>query len=494
MVYMALIAAVVLLLALVQPLITAKFHLKMATSIVLKLLDCTFYKHPAFFRRYEAGYVLPRILYEVNDLQALYGTSFVAIVFQFGTFWVAVLRIWKISATLSIVILLLLPLYILIGKLYTPKIKNCQNRQKEAHSRLSDCFVSHYNGLLILQLYQAVSWSLCVIREKVLNLMTARYRTIKVNTHYSVLSGGAGIIAPFLVLTLGGREVFEHRMTIGQLFEILGYLPLLFAPFNKISAFYSSIIQAQVVLDRLKDLLGGLSKPDLDDENRKPYPTGPDEQIGRLELLQLGCDMEGGSLFEDVSVQLDPGDTLLIKGDSGAGKTTLLEMIVGLQMPTTGRIRFNGNDQNQVSRTWIISRTAYVSATSPLVRGTVADNILLGLREVTDTDILDSLKQVGLIEKTQSFPDGIHTDTNDPSVSGLSQGERQRLALARALLKNPDLLILDEATSNLDEASEKKIMELIQQLFQDKMIIIVSHNYKPYFNANKFIELGAGSP
>ena len=481
-----------LLLGYIQPLVAGKYFINVTESVISELVAILFAKPASFFRHYEAGYIVPRILSEVNALQPLYGASLISIVFRFVTFAGAVVLMFQINVFLTIICLALTPLYLVVGKVFTSPMERAEFQQKEAYANLSDYFVSDYNAGLLLKVIGAVPWSVQRILKQSGNFFRSRFRSVLVHTSYSAFSGASGSVAPIIVLIIGGASVAKHQMTIGQLFEYLGYLSLVFAPFNSISMFYRSFVQARVVLDRLVDLLGNLNCPDLENESGARCPIESDEQIRKLELLQLGFNLEDRPLFEGVSVQLNPGDALLIKGDSGAGKTTLLEMIVGLQTPTNGSIRYNGRRIDQVSQSWVISRVAYVSATSPLIRGTVVDNILLGLRDVGETDVLDALKQVRLIEKIQSLPAGIHTDTNDPSVSGLSQGERQRLAIVRALLKNPDLLILDEATSNLDEASEKKIMELIQQLFQDKMMIVVSHHYKPYFNANKFIELGAG--
>lgn len=231
-----------------------------------------------------------------------------------------------------------------------------------------------------------------------------------------------------------------------------------------------------------------LGEPQVQDPKQpKPLPAE-----GTLEVRNLGAAYQGATVLEGLDFSLNPGEIVALVGDSGSGKSTAAQALVR-SIPSTGEVSFGGVDLNEVAAAELRARMILVSQEAVMVRGTIRENLLLGLKDVDDEQLMSVLAELGLESWLKAQKDGLETKLGDRSTR-LSGGQRQRLALARALVRNPAVLILDESTSALDSASEQLVLAAINaRCAQGMAVLMISHRISILGSAAQVIVLREGT-
>ncbi len=298
------------------------------------------------------------------------------------------------------------------------------------------------------------------------------------------VQAGLRAAAPLALLALGVAAVLRGELTVGAMLAATGIATAALAPLGTMVAAAQAVPAVRAQITRLYDIL-----------DEPPEPSGPVRVAGRtpprIELVDVGFRHEPGAaaVLRDVSFALPAGGTLGIAGRTGSGKTTLALLVLGLLRPTTGRVLFDGVPLEELDLAHVRQACGAVLQQLSLANGSIADNITFGRAEVTQADIEYAARVAGLHEDVQRMPMGYATQVG-PGGTTLSAGQRQRVALARALVHRPRLLVLDEATSQLDPATERRVEEAIHQLEVTRLII--SHRVSAIANADEILVLDAG--
>ncbi|MBF7054829.1 ABC transporter ATP-binding protein [Halomonas sp. KAO] len=271
------------------------------------------------------------------------------------------------------------------------------------------------------------------------------------------------------VLLLGGYLVIQGRLQLGELVALLAYLGMVMAPIGGLLGLYGGWQRARVSASRLAELF---AEPAMSDPYQGQSPNGPGAL--RLEGVRFRHPGQDTWLLDGVSLGLEPGQKVLIEGPSGAGKSSLIRMLLGLEAREAGVIRVDGVPLEALSRRQWLKQVAWVEQYPSLLRGSLASNLRALEPHATDEALCESLRRVGLGEWLASLPNGLETELGDlgGKVSG---GQRARLALARALLKRPRLVLLDEPTAALDPAAARAFDLLLDDVLGDTTRLIISH-------------------
>ncbi len=288
------------------------------------------------------------------------------------------------------------------------------------------------------------------------------------------------------LLLLGGYLVIQGQLQLGELVALLAYLGMVMAPIGGLLGLYGGWQRARVSARRLAELF---DEPAMGDPYRGVRPLGPGEL--RLEGLCFRHPGQGNWLLDGVDLAIPPGSKVLIDGPSGTGKSSLIRLLLGLEAPEAGEIRVDGVSLDGLARHHWLKRVAWVEQHPSLLRGSLAETLRALAPEASENELREALGRVGLGDWLDTLPEGLDTELGDLG-GNVSGGQRARLALARALLKQPSLVLLDEPTAALDPEAARAFDALLDQLLGDATRLIISHQGGHFDNLDARYRLAQG--
>ena len=296
-----------------------------------------------------------------------------------------------------------------------------------------------------------------------------------------------GIIAQAVVLLVGGRMALRGEVTIGELAAFLLFLTSFFAPVQTLVQLYNQYQQGSAAVLKLRELLSTeptvMERPDAVD-------LPPIEGRIRFNSVTFGYDADH-LVLRDVDLELEPGEVLAVVGPTGAGKSTIAKLVTRFHDPTFGHITIDGHDLRAVGITSLRRQLGVVPQEPFLFNGTIADNVSFSRPGATHAEVVGACQVVGLGPLLDRMPDGVDTPIHERGAS-LSAGERQLVALARAFLARPRVLVLDEATSNLDLRSESVIEGALDQVLDGRTAILIAHRLATAMRADRVAVVDEG--
>ncbi|MEK4357769.1 ABC transporter ATP-binding protein [Paenibacillus sp. FSL M7-1455] len=289
-----------------------------------------------------------------------------------------------------------------------------------------------------------------------------------------------------LIIGYGGMRVSSGALSAGDLVAFILYLVQIIMPMNQITMFFTQLQKSVGATERIVGILEDRQ------ENVKVGKalTGPIQTI-QLEHVYFSYE-KGDTVLHDISFTLEPGKVTAVVGPSGGGKTTLFSIIERFYLPDSGMIRVGGQDVSEFSLESWRKQIGYVPQESPIVAGTIRDNICYGMdRDVSDEELKQAAHMAYADIFIDELPEGYETEVGERGIK-LSGGQRQRISIARALLRNPQILMLDEATSSLDSQSEVFVQKALQNLMKGRTTLVIAHRLSTVVDADQilFIEKG----
>ena len=454
-------------------------HTRLSGKILFALREDVFQhllKLPmSFFQQQRAGDIIARMDRDVSEIQrfaldTLFST-FTAILSLIGTVAMMVYLNWQ----LSLVLILLVPIEFAYLRLMRPKVEQGNIRVREAGADISAFFAEKIPAIKFIQTSASEareSNSLSRLNQgflnKLIHLQITEFWTSAIpNTLVSLSRAG--------IFILGGYWVIQGEMALGSLIAFSTYIAMAFGPVQSLLGLYLSWQRLTVSLDRVSFI------------RQQPTEQTSQEALCSLttplthcdiSLAQLSFSYGKNSIFKNCNLTIAHGSKVGICGASGIGKSTLLDLIQGHLVPSQGQVCINNTNLQTLSLATWRKQIAVVAQDPVIFRLTLADNIRYCAFNSSEQAVANAAIQAGLSSLIEKLPQGIHTVISERG-SNLSGGEKQRIAIARAILQQPILLILDEPTSAIDQASEQQIMQTIDDNFSDITRLIVSHRKKP---------------
>lgn len=297
---------------------------------------------------------------------------------------------------------------------------------------------------------------------------------------YSAWAFGGYIVARGAI---SGNEIF----TYGALVTYISMLAMAYAPLDFFNRFGQQLSECMNAMHRLFEIMDTV--PDVEESEN---PVRPEAFEGSVEFKNVSFEyVKNHRVIDNVSFKVDSGETIGIVGHTGAGKSTIVNLIMRLYDTTDGTVLVDGNDVKELPMSFIRDNIAIVSQETYLFRGSIADNIKYAVPDATDEEVVEAAKAAGAHDFIIKYPDGYNTQIGFGN-KGLSGGELQRISIARAILKNPKILILDEATAAMDTATELKIQKAITNITKGKTTIIIAHRLSTLRDADRLIVIEDG--
>jgi ATP-binding cassette, subfamily B, bacterial len=423
-----------------------------------------------FYERERTGRLVARMTADIDAMSDLVTDGLVTLVTGLITMVGVAIILVVMDWQLALATLVVAPLIGLAARAWRRWSADAYRQVRETHSVVTVQLQESLSGVRAIQSFRRERATAARLEEANNDERVAHRRTIGLASFFFPGIEFLGTAATVVVLGVGGQRVLGGDLEIGVLAAFLLYLRNLFDPVQQLSELYDSFQSATAGAERVGAVLAEQpSVREADDPVPLPDPRGH----VRLEDVCFAYD-QGPQVLHDVSLRLDAGTTLALIGPTGAGKSTVAKLIARFYDPGAGRITLDGVDLRQVRMADLRQAMGYVPQEGFLFSGTVLDNIRFGRPAATRSEVEAAARAVGADQIIAGLPDGYDTQVGERGAL-LAAGERQLVAFARAWIADPALLILDEATSNLDAASEARITDALQRLRSGRTTIIIAH-------------------
>ena len=317
-------------------------------------------------------------------------------------------------------------------------------------------------------------------------LYDAHLHGVRVSTWYFVLVDFAGSVAIAAAVGYGGWLVHQGDVSLGTLSAFVLMLSAMFEPVQQLSQLYNTVQSAGASLNKLYGLLD--HRPDIDEVTGAVDLTAS----GAVALRDVSFAYEPGrNVLADVELRIADGERLALVGPTGAGKSTLAKLVARLYDPTTGAVEVGGVDLRRATLRSLRERIVVVPQEGFLFSGSIRDNVRIARPSATDAEVDEAIRTIGAWERFAAFEDGVETEVRERG-SRLSAGERQLVSLARAALVDPAVLVLDEATSNLDPGTEATVEHALELLMTGRTVVVVAHRLSTVRRADRIVVVDAG--
>lgn len=436
-----------------------------------------------FYTEEKAGVILTRMTSDVESLQNLLQDGFAQFGIQALTMVVVTAVLIHYDLTLALITLaLVVPPLVVMSLWFRHAADHGYNRQRDAIAFMLGSLAESLNGIRVVIAHNRGERNIVDHREVVGNYKDTNTYTGKINAIYGPGTSVVGLIAMAIMLLVGGRMVLRHELTIGELTAFVLYINAFFQPVQQLVQLYTQYQQARAAVGKIRGLL--TTQPSV-----RQSPSATDLPPVRGEIVF--DDVTFGYLpsvpvLAGVSLRIAPGETVACVGPTGAGKSTMAKLVTRFYDPTAGRVLIDGHDLRDVTLSSLRRQIGVVPQEPFLFVGSLRENIAFARPEATDEEVWAAVDQVGLRDLVERSPDGLDTQLHERGQS-VSSGERQLLALARAFLAEPRVVVLDEATSNLDLHSELRVEAALDALLEGRTAILVAHRLSTAMRADRII-------
>ena len=439
----------------------------------------------AFFDRNKSGVLVARMTADIESMAELVQWGLLQFVSAALLLTFSFILLLILSWQLTIVALLVMPVIVIASRKF-------QRDSNAAYLDVRDNVGSNLStlqegitGVRVIQAYAREPEQTRRFEESNRGLFRSHLHSLRVSTWFFGLVEASGVIASALAIGIGGWLVNRGDVTVGTAIAVLLLLAQLFEPVQQLSQLYNTVQSSTAALDKLFGILD----------------TTPDVADGELALPASGAVAVSGVGFrypeteslvlDDVSITVANGERLAVVGATGSGKSTLAKLMARLYDPTAGTITFGGVDLRDATIGSLRQRVVVVPQEGFLFGGTIADNVRVARADASDDDVRAALDAIGALDRFEQFEEGIHTEVRERG-SRLSAGERQLVSLARAALVDPAVLVLDEATSNLDPGTEVIVEHALESLMGSRTTIVVAHRLSTIRRADRIAVIDAG--
>lgn len=428
-----------------------------------------------------SGDVIVRMLRDTDALVGFFVSSLPTAITASIQLLGALLLLYYFSPSLALILGLGMPLVLLFSRLYYRRMRRYTDEMKSAESQITAHIQERLTNQTLLRTFERQESSLVELGLKQGRYMQAvrRQTFVSVFTSLFIQSAfSAGYITAFLWSV---RGIFYSTVTFGMMTSFLQLVGRIQGPLNTLLSLLPTLVNARSSLDRLGQILA-LKTEDMQRELRL---NGELEL--RVEGLSFRYSAEEPWVYQDFDLEARSGQMIALMGRTGTGKTTLLRLLLGLVSPTEGSLELRAGGRSYPIAERTRSNFVYVPQGGSLMSGTIRENLLIGDDEASDERLWQAL-DLAVADFVRSLPEGLDTLIGERGV-GLSEGQAQRIAIARALLRPGRILLLDEATSALDEDTEARFLEQLRRSVQDRLVIFITHHPRVAAACDQVVEL-----
>jgi ATP-binding cassette, subfamily B, bacterial len=462
----------------------------------------------AFFTRTQTGALISRLNNDVLGAQQAFTDTFNSVIGNTISLAVTLVAMLILSWQITLLALCLLPVFIFparwVGRRLAAITREAYNLNAEMNTMMSERF--NVAGALLVKIFGKPKYEADMFEAR-----TGRVRDIGVTTamYGRVFFTGlmlTATLATAMVYGVGGVAAAHGHLPLGTLVALTLYLTRLYGPLTALSNVQVDVMTALVSFDRVFEVLDLPpmidDKPGATDVVRGPaqvafdhvdfrYPTAEEVSLASLEAVAVLERTGGQQILFDVSFVAEPGELVALVGPSGAGKTTISQLAARLYDVTAGSVSINGTDVRDVTLSSLQDAVGVVTQDAHLFHDSIRANLLYARPDATEGDLRDALRDAQILDMVASLPNGLDTLVGDRGYR-LSGGEKQRIAIARLLLKAPDVVVLDEATAHLDSESEVAVQRALKKALTGRTSLVIAHRLSTVRDADQILVIDGG--
>ena len=454
-----------------------------------------FQKQPyQYFVESKQGEIVTRMTGDVNGVQSAVSTTMTNSIKNVGTIIVSIVALFQCNWILALTGMAIVPFFILparvTGKRRWIIARESQEKYDEANSILGETLSE--SGILLVWLFGKQKREAERFKGVSSDLYSLNIREMLAGRSFFMFINIFTNFGPLLLYLVGGilmlRMEGGPQVTVGEITAAISILGRIYRPVNELMNVGVDFTRSLALFERIFSTLDMV--PSIVD---KKGATAPEVIRGEIEYdeVHFAYKEDGPEILQGVSFHVEPGETYALVGSSGAGKSTMISLVPRLYDVLAGAIRIDGKDVRDWPLQELRSHIGFVTQDTFLFNDTIRANLLYAKPEATDEELMDACRRAGIADFIEELKDGLDTVVGNRGVR-LSGGEKQRLSLARVILKDPEVILLDEATASLDSVSESHIQEALAPLLKEKTSLVVAHRLSTILDADRILVLRDG--
>lgn len=462
----------------------------------------------AFFTRAQTGALVSRVNNDVIGAQQAFTSVLSSVVSNAISLVLIVAAMASLSWQLTLAALVLLPFFLLPARYMGRRLAGLAGQQMQVNADMGSRMTERFNvaGALLVKLYGRPDTEDQQYAERAAKVRDIGVRISINRIIFFVALGLVASLATAMIYGFGGLMAVQGTLTVGTLLALAALLARLYGPLTAISNVRVDIMTALVSFERVFEILD-LQPAITQSPDAEPLPGGPlsvrfesvgfrypaaeDVSLASLETTTSGDRKAGGQVLQDITFTAEAGQLVALVGPSGAGKTTITSLVSRLYDPTSGRVLLGGADIRTATLESVRTAVGVVTQEAHLFHDTIGANVRYARPEASEADIVEALKAAQIWDLVESLPEGLNTVVGDRGHR-LSGGEKQRLAIARLLLKGPDVIVLDEATAHLDSESEVAVQRALDVALAGRTALVIAHRLSTVRGAHQILVIDDG--
>ncbi len=444
----------------------------------------------SYFNHRPVGWLMARMTSDCDRLSHILVWGFLDLVWGSTMMIGIIIAMFWLNPQLATVVLCVMPLLAVASVYFQKRLLSSARAATAVNSRITANYNEAISGVLTSKVFVREQANLDEFNGLTHRLASAKIRNATYASIYLPIVVTLASLAIGLTLVMGGIEVLGGAITVGTLVTFMGFANNIFEPVEKIGERFAEMQMAQASAERILGLIN--EEPAIVDAEDIRVNNTDTMPITRVQLVDVCFAYDKDQpILDSINVDASYGNTIAIVGPTGGGKSTLVNVLARFYEPTQGSVLINGLDYRQYSQHWLQSRLGVVLQDNHIFSGTIMSNIRYGQLAATDTQVIEASKLAGAHEFIMSF-EGEYNAQAGEGGNRLSAGQKQLVSLARAIVADPQILIMDEATSSVDTETEQQIQKGMASLLKNRMGFIIAHRLSTIRQADRILFIDQG--